>query len=136
MNRVLGIDYGARRVGLAISDPLNIFAKPLKTLDRKVTPNFIEEIILTIEEYSINKIVVGIPFNMKGLDSRQTIIVKEFIEEFKKKTNLQILLQDERLSSKAAQDSLILQNKSPSRNKESIDSIAASIILQEFLDSQ
>ena len=136
MNRILGIDYGERRIGLAISDPLNIFAKPLKTIDRKITPNFVEELLLTIEENSINKIVVGIPLNMKGLDSNQTVIVRNFIEEFKSKTKLPIFTQDERLSSKAAEDSLIMQSKSPSRNKEKIDSTAASVFLQEFLDSK
>lgn len=136
MNRILGIDYGERRVGLAISDPLNIIAKPFKTIDRKFLPDFIEEILNVIVENKVNRIVVGIPLNMKGFDSKQTLIVRKFIEELKLKTNFPIHLLDERLSSKSAEQSLILQNKSPSRNKGNIDSTAACLILQEFLDSK
>ena len=135
MNRFMGIDYGERRIGISISDPLNIFAKPLKTIDRKITPNFIEEIKSTIREYSINKIVIGLPLNMKGKDSKQTINVRKFIEYFKSQIQIPVYTCDERLSSKSAEDSLKFLNKSPSKNKEKIDSIAATIILQEFIDS-
>ena len=136
MSRSLGVDYGERRVGLAISDPLNIFAKPFKTIDRIIHPDFINEILIVINENSIQNIVVGIPFNMKGEDSKQTIIVREFVKELELQTERPIFLQDERLSSKSAEQSLILQKKSPSKNKAQIDSTAACLILQEFLDSK
>ena len=136
MSRSLGIDYGERRVGLAISDPLNIFAKPFKTIDRKIHPDFINEILIVINENSIQNIVVGIPFNMKGEDSKQTIIVREFVKDLELQTERPVFLQDERLSSKSAEQSLILQKKSPSKNKAQIDSTAACLILQEFLDSK
>ena len=136
MNRILGIDYGERRVGLALSDPLNIFAKPFLTIDRKLSFDLLKEIKRVIQENSVNQIVIGIPLNMKGMDSKQTVIVREFIKELGTKIKLPIHLQDERLSSKAAEHILLLQNKSPSRNKGSIDSTAACLILQEFLDSK
>ena len=136
MNRILGIDYGERRVGLALSDPLNIFAKPFLTIDRKLSSDLLKEIKRVIQENSVNQIVIGIPLNMKGMDSKQTVIVREFIKELGTQIKLPIHLQDERLSSKSAKQSLILQNKSPSRHKESIDSTAACLILQEFLDSK
>ena len=103
MNRILGIDYGERRVGLALSDPLNIFAKPFLTIDRKLSLDLFEEIKRVIQDNSVNKIVIGIPLNMKGMDSKQTIIVREFIKVLETKIKLPIHLQDERLSSKSAE---------------------------------
>mgnify|MGYP001213763523 CR=1 FL=1 len=136
MNRILGIDYGERRVGLAISDPLNIFAKPFSTIDRKSSPDYVQDLLKIIEENGVKEIVVGLPLNMKGVDSKQTTIVRNFVQDLKSKTNYPIYFQDERLSSKTAEQSLILQKKSPSKNKASIDSTAASLILQEYLDSK
>ena len=136
MNRILGIDYGLRRIGLALSDPMNIFAKPILTIDQKQTSNIFNDIIKIIKENSVNQIVIGMPLNMKGKDSRQTIIVKEFKNKLEEKIKFPVHFQDERLSSKSAKQILIMENKSPSKNKKNIDSIAASIILQEFLDSK
>ena len=84
---------------------------------------------------NIEKVVVGLPLNMKGIDSEQTKIVRKFVQILKKKINIPIIFQDERLSSKSAKEYLIMQNISPSKNKKSVDSVAASIILQEFLDN-
>ena len=100
MNRILGIDYGERRVGLAISDPLNIFAKPFSTIDRKSNTDYIQDLLKIIDENGIKEIVVGLPLNMKGVDSKQTTIVRNFVQELKSKTNHPIYFQDERLSSK------------------------------------
>tara|TARA_B000000557_G_scaffold264160_1_gene268663 strand:+ start:436 stop:849 length:414 start_codon:yes stop_codon:yes gene_type:complete len=133
--RILGIDYGNRRIGLAISDPLNIFAKPFDTIDKNKKPKFLNEIYEVIKNMNIEKVVVGLPLNMKGIDSEQTKIVRKFVQILKKKINIPIIFQDERLSSKSAKEYLIMQNISPSKNKKSVDSVAASIILQEFLDN-
>ena len=133
--RILGIDYGNRRIGLAISDPLNIFAKPFHTIDKNKKPKFLNEIYKVIKSMNIEKVVVGLPLNMKGIDSEQTKIVRKFVQILKKKINIPIIFQDERLSSKSAKEYLIMQNISPSKNKKSVDSVAASIILQEFLDN-
>ncbi|MED5474510.1 MAG: Holliday junction resolvase RuvX [Candidatus Neomarinimicrobiota bacterium] len=133
--RILGIDYGNRRIGLAISDPLNIFAKPFHTIDKNKKPKFLNEIYEVIKNMNIEKVVVGLPLNMKGIDSEQTKIVRKFVQILKKKINIPIIFQDERLSSKSAKEYLIMQNISPSKNKKSVDSVAASIILQEFLDN-
>ena len=115
---------------------MNIFAKPILTIDQKQTSNIFNDIIKIIKENSVNRIVIGMPLNMKGEDSRQTRIVKEFKKKLEEKIKLPIHFQDERLSSKSAKQILIMENKSPSKNKKNIDSIAASIILQEFLDSK
>ena len=135
MNRVLGIDYGERRIGLALSDPLKIIAKPFRIIDRNLTPDFITELLLIINENNVNRVVVGLPLNLKGRYSKQTEIVIKFIDELKKIQNIQVIQLDERMSSVAAEKSLIIQNIKLGYNKEKIDGTAAAIILQEYLDS-
>tara|TARA_B100001029_G_C15033897_1_gene438848 strand:+ start:661 stop:1086 length:426 start_codon:yes stop_codon:yes gene_type:complete len=135
VNRVLGIDYGERRIGLALSDPLKIIAKPFRIIDRNLTPDFITELLLIINENNVNRVVVGLPLNLKGRYSKQTEIVIKFIDELKKIQNIQVIQLDERMSSVAAEKSLIIQNIKLGYNKEKIDETAAAIILQEYLDS-
>ena len=81
MSRILGIDYGERRIGLALSDPMGIIAKPLETVDRNFNPDYISRILDIADEKAIKKIVVGIPLTMKGRHSSQTEIVMKFIKD-------------------------------------------------------
>ena len=84
-NRVMGIDYGDRKVGIAISDPLKIIAYPYQTIDRKVTPDYIFEIKKIITEKNVGSIVVGYPITLSGTESQQTKVTLKFIEELKDK---------------------------------------------------
>ena len=136
LSRVLGIDYGERRLGLAISDPLEIIAKPLKILDRLDTPDYFSEILNIVAEKDVYKIVVGLPLTLKGNYSEQTNIVQNFIDQLKQTVKIPIFHVDERLSSLAAKRSLKDQNVKTGHEKGRIDETAAAIILQEYLDSQ
>jgi len=136
LSRILGVDYGERRIGLAISDPLGIIARPLKVIDRKKTIDYISAIIEIAKERDVNKIVVGMPFTLKGGRSKQTNIVTEFISELFNLSKIQIIPVDERLSTVSAEMSLHIQGIKTGYEKERVDEIAASIILQEYLDSQ
>ena len=136
MSRVLGIDYGERRLGLAVSDPLGIIAKPLKILDRQATPDYLSEILDITKAQDINKIVVGLPLTLKGRYSQQTKIVQNFIDQLKRIVKIPVVHIDERLSSVAAIRSLKEQNVKTGHEKGRIDETAAAIILQEYLDSQ
>ena len=136
MNRVLGIDYGERRLGLAVSDPLGMIAKPLKILDRHATPDYLSEILNITKAQDINKIVVGLPLTLKGKYSQQTKIVQNFIDQLKRIVKIPVVHIDERLSSVAAIRSLKDQNVKTGHEKGRIDETAAAIILQEYLDSQ
>ena len=136
MSRILGVDYGERRIGLALSDPFGIIAKPLTVIDRKKTPDYLSAILETAKEKDVNKIVVGVPFTLKGEHSKQTDIVKNFIDELFTLGKIQIIPIDERLSSVAAERSLRLQGVKTGHEKGSVDETAAAIILQEYLDSQ
>ena len=132
MNRVLGIDYGDRRIGIALSDPLKIISKPLLTL--KNNSNFLVELKNIIEEKNVDTIVVGYPIGMKGQITKQTEKVESFIQLLRGNIKIKISKVDERLSSVSASNSLIEQGIKTGHNKELIDDTSAAIILQEFLD--
>ncbi|MBC8214560.1 MAG: Holliday junction resolvase RuvX [Candidatus Marinimicrobia bacterium] len=134
--RILGIDFGDRRIGLAISDPMGIIASPYSTIDRKIVPDIFSEIDKIILKHNISKIVVGLPLTMKGTDSEQTKKVREFVEELKTKINLPIKVIDERLSSLSAQKVLVEQGIKTGHNKGEIDKTAAAILLQEYLETK
>ena len=136
MSRVLGIDYGERRIGLALSDPMGIIAKPLKVIDRNITTDYISEILNTSIEKNANVIVVGLPLTLRGDYSKQTIVVQEFIEELTQAGHIPVVSIDERLSSVAAKKSLQEQGVKTGHEKGRVDETAAAILLQEYLDSQ
>ena len=136
MSRVLGIDYGERRIGLALSDPMGIIAKPLGIIDRKKTTDYISEILNTSKEKNANIIVVGLPLTLRGKQSKQTEIVQKFIEKLTQLGKIPVVPVDERLSSIAAKKSLQLQGVKTGHEKGRVDETAAAIILQEYLDSQ
>ena len=135
MGRILGIDYGDSRIGLALSDLTKMIASPYKTINNSGYIQLIDYFKLVIEQEDIESFVIGLPISLKGKDTHQTIKVREFggvLEKLKKP----ILYQDERLSSISAQNSLILENIKTGHNKHKTDERAAAIILQQYLDSK
>ena len=133
---MLGIDYGERRIGLALSDPLGIIAKPLKVIDRKATPDYKSAIIEIIDEKEVVEIIVGLPVTMKGDYSEQTKAAQKFIDEISGICNIPVTEIDERFSSIAAKKALHEQGVKTGHEKGRVDETAAAIILQEYLDSQ
>ena len=136
MKKILGIDYGERRIGISISDPLQIIATPLKVIDVKKNNQFIDEIKTISIENNVETIVVGLPLTLKGTHSKQTEKTKLFIENIKKKINVSVKMIDERLTSLEAEKILIQKGIKTGHNKDKIDLTAAVIILQEYLDSK
>ena len=135
MSRILGIDYGDVRVGLAISDELNITAQGLDTLViNNSTKKLINHIKNLIKEYGITTIVFGYPKNMNGTMSDKTIKVDEIISLLKDKVDIEIVKWDERLTTVTANNVLISGNVSRKNRKKVVDSVAATIILQGYLD--
>jgi putative Holliday junction resolvase len=134
MSRVLGVDHGDRRIGLAISDPIPLIASPLITL----TVDDPEQAILDIEniiiEEDVKVVVVGLPLGMNGKDTKQTRHVKIFADRLRQVLNVPVILEDERLSSVTARKAIIQQNLSTGKNKALVDQTAAAIILQQYLD--
>jgi putative Holliday junction resolvase len=133
--KVLGIDLGEKRVGVAISDALGMFAHPLVTLTWKNEETFINDIEKLAKENAVEKIVVGVPYTMKGTRSAKTEEVLEIIEIMRNKLKIQIIEIDERLTTKMAEQAFLAVGKKSSKNRHKIDQVAASYILQSYLDS-
>ena len=135
MGRVLGIDYGDSRIGLAMSDPLKIIASPFKTIRNEGNEKCLQVFQSLIKEKDVEAIVVGLPMGLKGQETVQTKKVREFANLLYA-LKLPIHLEDERLSSVSAEKSMIQQNIKTGHNKGLIDQRAAAIVLQQFLDKQ
>tara|TARA_Y100000590_G_scaffold402852_1_gene488954 strand:+ start:259 stop:672 length:414 start_codon:yes stop_codon:yes gene_type:complete len=133
MGRALGIDYGERRVGLALSDKSSLIASPYKTLQYFSEDDLISEIKKIVLDKEIEIFVIGLPLNMKGNDSAQTKKVRKF-KKLLSGLELPIIYEDERFSSTIAKNSLVLQNVKTGYNKSEVDRTAAAIILQQYLD--
>ena len=135
MSRILAIDYGDVRVGLALSDLTCTIAQPFKTLNYDDMDHLIKQLFEIIAEKQVNKVVVGIPYNMKGNDTQQTIKVREFVSTLEQKLGYEIIFVDERLTSSEAEKFMHQMDIKTGFNKDKIDKIAASIILQEYIDT-
>ena len=136
MGRILALDIGSRRIGVSMSDPMQIIASPFSVIDCKISKDIFSDILGIIESYSIESVVIGMPITMKGEESIQTKTVKKFIEDFSKLISVKIYTIDERLSSVSAEKELIKSGIKTGHNKGEIDKTAATLILQEFLASQ
>ena len=135
MSRILAIDYGDVRVGLALSDLTCTIAQPFKTLNYDDMDHLIKQLFEIIAEKQVNKVVVGIPYNMKGDDTQQTTKVREFVSILEQKLGYEIIFVDERLTSSEAEKFMHQMDIKTGFNKDKIDKIAASIILQEYIDT-
>ncbi|MDA9947020.1 Holliday junction resolvase RuvX [Candidatus Marinimicrobia bacterium] len=135
MGRCIGIDLGTKRVGLALSDSLNIIASPFKTLTFIDNNDLVSKLSDIINDNNVKTIILGLPLNMSGVDTEQTKKVRTFKASLAK-LNIPILYEDERLSSVSAKKSLVMQNVKTGHNKAEIDRTAAAIILQQFLDKK
>lgn len=134
--RIIGIDYGDARVGIAVSDPLGYTAQGIETVPNKVYSKMMERISTIIKEYEAEKIVVGLPKNMNGTLGERSEISRKFADELKEIfPEAEIILWDERLSTVQAAGILNTTNTRGKNRKNVIDTVAASIILQSYLDS-
>lgn len=134
--RILGIDYGTKRIGISVSDPLKIIARGLQVVYN--TSKAISEIKRLAVEYDVDKIVVGMPFNLKGERGQKAEEVSVFIENLKAEVGIEVVEWDERFTSQDAHQTLrdMGAKKKQRQSKEKIDEIASALILQGYLDSQ
>src|SRR5947209_7386353 len=136
MKRALGIDHGDARIGLAISDDLNMLAHPLETIHLKEVPNPIAHIAAVVQSKDIGQIVLGLPRNMDGTYGPAAEKVRAFAEKLRAACPCPLKLWDERLTSVAAQRSLHEVGRNVKDSRKVIDQVAAQLILQGWLDSQ
>ena len=133
MGRLLAIDYGARRVGLALSDPLKMIASPYRTIINKNNTILIEEIERIIAAEDVELTIIGLPLGMAGQKTEQTKKVEKFVDKLTDR-GIIIKYEDERWSSVAAKRSMKEQNIKSGHNKDLVDQTAAAIFLQQYLD--
>jgi len=134
--RILGLDMGKRRTGVAISDELSLTATPLRTIKASGKAALIKEIREIIEEYGVDEIVVGLPLNLDGTAGAKATEVARFAKALEKATALKVHCWDERFSTVAVTRVLIEADLSRAKRKEVIDKTAAAYILQGFLESR
>ncbi len=132
--RILGVDFGLRRIGMALSDPLRVTAQPLPTLAYRTETELWEKIETVFREFPIEKVVIGSPLNLDGSESEILLHVKAFKESLEQKFGVPCQLWDERLTTQSAKMTLQEMGVKSSRHKEKRDQIAAVLILQGFLD--
>ncbi len=134
--RVLGMDVGSKRIGLAISDPLGITAQGIETLHRQNKRLDFEQLEKTIREYEVAEIVVGYPLRMSGAEGIQAEKMQRFAEELRQRFQLPVHLWDERLSSAQANRLLRETEMSIQRRGQVVDQMAAVLILQAWMDAK
>ena len=132
----LGLDIGHKRIGVAGCDRLGLLATGLTTLKRTSFQAVVQELSILIQERQVRVLVVGLPYTMAGEIGQQARWVQSFAERLSRALHLPIEYVDERLTSFQAEQLLLSEGTSPSRNKGLIDRKAAAIILQQWLDQQ
>ena len=130
----MGLDVGDKTIGVAVSDLLGITAQGVKTIRRNGIKKDFKELEDIISTYNVEEVVVGLPKNMNNTIGPQGEKVLKFIEKFKKKFDLNVILQDERLTTVSAERALINADVSRKKRKGLIDKVAATYILQSYLD--
>ena len=132
---LLGLDFGLKTIGIAVSDKSKVIASPIMTIKRKGISRDLKELFEIIDEYNVGGLVFGLPLSLNGEENQMTNKVRDFIKELSLKSKIMIELYDERFSSDIIFKSLRDGTLSTSKIKKKIDQQAAAYILQGFLDN-
>lgn len=136
MPRILGIDYGTRRIGLALSDPSGTVATPWQVLDAREEVDAVRSILDGCAAQGVERIVVGLPMRMDGSDGPAAQSAKAFGEHVRSATDIPVVYWDERWSTVTAEQALIEGGARRGKRRQVIDKLAAQIMLQHYLDAQ
>lgn len=134
--RILGLDVGSRRIGVAVSDPLGITAQGLETLHRRNKRYDLEQLQQVIQQYDVREIVVGLPLRMSGAEGIQSDKMQVFADDLRKRFRLPVHLWDERLTSAEANRLLRETDLSIEKRGKAVDRMAAILILQGWMESR
>lgn len=138
MRRILGVDFGRRRIGLAISDASGVLARPLRTIQvtaTTATAEVVQQIeALAREEDGLSAVVVGVPRHLDGSRSDETTRVERFVTELRHRISIPVATEDERLSSREAEARLARHERDWRKRKAQLDAVAAAVVLQDYLD--
>ncbi len=131
MTRYLGVDYGTKRVGLAISDGLGLTARPLQVVARTAVVKRVQELH---EEYTVTTMVVGLPTGLSGQEGASAAGARALGDELSDATGIPVEYLDERFTSNLAEEALLQSGMKRRERRETVDKVAAAIILQDYLD--
>lgn len=134
--RALGLDLGTKTIGLAVTDELGLTAQGLHTLRRQSRRKDLDALRALAAELGVDRFVLGLPLNMNGTEGPRALAARQFGESLAQATGLPVLYQDERLTTAEAQRTLLEADVSRKKRREVIDQLAASLILQGWLDAQ
>ena len=132
--KAMGIDFGLRRIGIALSDDTKFLASPFMVYKRQNNEQDYQFFIDLINKYKVDEIICGLPMNMQGEEQEIAKYTREFMDEIQSRVSIKVEFVDERLSSIMAEEYLKETEKDWKKRKEKLDSVAASIILQDYLD--
>jgi putative Holliday junction resolvase len=134
MGRIIALDLGEKRVGVAISDPTLTIAQPFRTILFKNLKSLAEKLKEIVEKHEVEMIVIGFPLTLKGKYSKKTVEIQEIYEKLKSQIPTPIQLYDERLTTTLAHNTMHQLNRKPSKERDKIDQLAAMHLLQNYLD--
>ncbi|MGH9326747.1 MAG: Holliday junction resolvase RuvX [Terriglobia bacterium] len=134
--RIMAIDFGLKRLGVAVSDPLGAVAQGLPTIERKNIAADLSAVGALIEKYSVREIVLGHPLSKDGSANAMSVRVEEFAAKLRKRVSCPVRLQDERLTSAEAERVLRESGVSLAKRRRAVDQVAATLILEGYLDRQ
>jgi putative Holliday junction resolvase len=134
--RLMGLDVGDKRIGIALSDESLIIASPRETLERKGTGKDVARLVELARQEDVQEIVVGMPLSMNGSMGPQAEKVARFVESLRAASELPVVTWDERFSTKGAERALLLADVSRAKRKTVVDQLAAALILQSYLDAR
>jgi putative Holliday junction resolvase len=134
MGRIVSLDVGDKRIGVAVSDPTGMLVTPLRTIHRKNMQKDVAAVSALLIEQEAEIVVVGLPTNMDGTEGEQARKVRSFSKQLQSATKLPVEFEDERLSTFSAIESLVERGVKTGHNRDLVDMEAAAIILRSFLD--
>lgn len=134
--RILALDYGTKRIGVALSDELKWTAQPLETFERRALERDIAHVDALVRTHDVERVVVGFPLQLDGREGPAVLAMREFAVKLEAGISVPIVLWDERMTTKAAEDFLIAADVSRKKRKGAVDRVAAAILLQSYLETQ
>ncbi len=135
-SRILALDYGTKRIGVALSDELGWTAQPLETIERRTLVRDIAHIEQLVQGHEVKEVLIGLPLRLDGEEGPAVQAVHEFIAHLGEAVSVPIVTWDERMTTRSAEDLLIAADVSRRKRKGVVDRVAAAILLQSYLESQ
>jgi putative Holliday junction resolvase len=134
--RILALDYGTKRIGVALSDELGWTAQPLETFERRTLDRDVAHVVTLVASHDVKQVILGLPLQLDGREGPAVQAMREFAVKLESGLSVPLVLWDERMTTKAAEDLLIAADVSRKKRKGAVDRVAAALLLQSYLAAQ